>query len=212
MPWSAEEMAARVAMDVEDDWIVNIGVGLPTGVLPHLQGRSVLLHSENGILGLGPPPAPGEEDPDVVDAGKGYATFIPGAAFMDSSVSFALIRSGRLDLAILGAYQVSEQGDLANWRLPGQRSGGIGGAADIAYGAKRIFAMLVHTTRDGTSKLVSRCTYPLTAAGVVDRVYTDLGVFDVTSHGFEVRELAPGVSLDQVRAATPARLVVPTPA
>lgn len=212
MPWSAEEMAARVAMDVEDDWIVNIGVGLPTGVLPHLQGRNVLLHSENGILGLGPPPAPGEEDPDVVDAGKGYATFIPGAAFMDSSVSFALIRSGRLDLAILGAYQVSEQGDLANWRLPGQRSGGIGGAADIAYGAKRIFAMLVHTTRDGTSKLVSRCTYPLTAAGVVDRVYTDLGVFDVTSRGFEVRELAPGVSLDQVRAATSARLVVPAPA
>lgn len=210
MPWSAEQMAARVALDVEDDWIVNIGVGLPTGVLSHLQGRSVLLQSENGILGMGPPPAPGEEDPDVVDAGKGYATFIPGAAFMDSSVSFALIRSGRLDLAILGAYQISEHGDLANWKLPGQKSGGIGGAADIAYGAKRIFAMTLHTTRDGGPKLVPSLTYPITALGVVDRVYTDLGVFDVTPAGFAVRELAPGVSFDQVSAATSGRLGVPS--
>jgi 3-oxoacid CoA-transferase subunit B len=202
-------MVARVAQDVEDDWIVNVGVGLPTGVLPHLRGRSVLLQSENGILGMGPPPEPGQEDPDVVDAGKGFATFIPGAAFMDSSVSFAMIRSGRLDLAVLGAYQISERGDLANWKLPGQKSGGIGGAADIAHGARRIFAITLHTTRDGAPKLVASCTYPLTAYGVVDRVFTDLGVFDVTPEGFAVRELAPNVSLEMVSAATTGRLVMP---
>ncbi len=210
MPWSIEDMAARVAADVEDDWIVNIGVGLPTEVAPHLRGRMVLLHSENGILGMGAPPAPGQEDPDIVDAGKGFTTIIPGAAFMDSSVSFALIRGGRLDLAILGAYQISERGDLANWKVPGQKVGGIGGAADIAHGAKRIYAITLHTTRDGTPKLVPECTYPLTAAGVVDRVFTDLGVFDIGPQGFVVRELAPGVTFDTVRAATAGHLAAPS--
>lgn len=209
MPWSAEEIAGRVAVDVEDGWVVNVGVGMPTSVLPHLRGRGVLLQSENGILGMGPPPDPGEEDPDVVDAGKGFATYIPGAAFMDSSVSFALIRGGHLDLAILGAYQISERGDLANWKIPGQKAGGIGGAADIAYGARRIFAITLHTTREGTPKLVHEVTYPLTASGVVDRVYTDLGVFDVTPEGFVVRELASGVTFDDVQAATEGRLKAP---
>lgn len=202
MPWTAVEMARLVAEDIPDGWVVNVGIGLPTGVLPYLQHRRVWAHSENGILGIGPSPAPGQEDPDIVNAGKEFATIVPGAAFMDSSVSFALIRGGRLDLAVLGAYQVSGTGDLANWKVPGRRVGGIGGAADIAVGARRIWVMMTHTTRDGHPKIVRQCSYPVTARGVVKRVYTDLAILDVEATGLVIRALAPGVELRDVQAVT----------
>ena len=202
MPWTTDEMAQRVAADIPDGWIVNIGIGLPLEVVPYLQHRRVWTHSENGILGVGPRPPAGQEDPDIVDAGKEFVTILPGGAFMDSSVSFALIRGGRLDLAVMGAYQVSGSGDLANWKLPGRRVGGIGGAADIAAGARRIWVMMTHTTREGQPKIVRQCTYPLTARGVVKRIYTDLAVLDVQADGLAVRSLAPGVTLQDVQAVT----------
>ena len=208
MPWTSEEMAARVAGDVEDGWVANFGVGLPTLVAERLHGRPVLVHSENGILGVGPPPPPGEEDPDVIDPGKNPVTTVTGAAFMDSLTSFSLIRGGRLDLAVMGAYQVSEDGDLANWRLPNQRRGAIGGAADLAVGAPRVWVMTTHRAKGGLPKLVRRCTYPLTARGVVDRVYTDLAVLDVGPGVLRAVALAPGVTPSELRDATEARLEI----
>lgn len=211
MPWTNEEIAAQLAADITDGWIVNLGVGLPTLVAERLYGRPVLVHAENGILGVGPPPAPGEEDPEIVDPGKNPVTIVPGASFMDSSTSFALIRGGRLDLAVMGAFQVSEAGDLANWRLPGRRGGAIGGAADLAAGSKRVWAMTTHCTKEGQPKLVRSCSYPLTARGVVTRVYTDLGVFDVGARGFQVVGLAPGITPDEVARRTEADLEIAVP-
>lgn len=208
MPWTDDELARRVADDIEDGWVVNLGVGLPTTVVAHLHGRPVLVHAENGILGVGPPPAEGEEDPDIVDPGKNPVTIVEGAAFMDSATSFALIRGGHLDLAVMGAYQVSESGDLANWRLPHQRRGAIGGAADLAAGSRRVWAMLAHRTRDGASKLVRSCTYPMTAPSVVGRIYTELGVFEVASGRLRVLDLAAGVTEAEVIEATEASLEV----
>lgn len=202
MPWSPDEMARLVAQDILNGWIVNIGIGLPTGVLAYLHQRRVWAHSENGILGVGPRPPAGQEDPDIVDAGKEFVTILPGGAFMDSAVSFALIRGGRLDLAVLGAYQVSGAGDLANWKVPGRRVGGIGGAADIAAGARQIWVMMTHTTRDGQPKIVRQCTYPITARGVVKRIYTDLAILDVETHGLVVRAMAPGTDLRNLQAVT----------
>jgi 3-oxoacid CoA-transferase B subunit len=208
MPWTSEEMAARVAADVEDGWVANFGVGLPTLVAERLYGRPVLVHAENGILGVGPPPPPGEEDPDVIDPGKNPVTTVTGAAYMDSLTSFSLIRGGRLDLAVMGAYQVSEQGDLANWRLPNQRRGAIGGAADLAVGVPRVWVMTTHRAKGGLPKLVRRCTYPLTARGVVNRVYTDLAVLDVGPGVLRAVELAPGVTPTELRDATEAGLEI----
>jgi 3-oxoacid CoA-transferase B subunit len=206
MAWSDQEIAARVAGDIADGWTVNLGVGLPTLVATHLAGLPILVHAENGILGVGPPPAPGEEDPDIIDPGKNPVTIVPGAAYMDSLTSFAVIRGGHLDLAVMGAFQVSSSGDLANWQLPGRRGGAIGGAADLAAGSRRVWVMTTHQTKDGAPKLVRTTTYPLTATGVVTRVYTDLAVLDVADGAFRVLAIAPGVTADELSAATDARL------
>lgn len=197
--WSVEEMAARVASDISDSWTVNLGIGLPTSVAPELEWRPVIVHSENGILGMGGPPPEGEEDPEVQHAGKGPATIVPGGAIVDSVVSFSLIHGGRLDLALMGAYQVSVHGDLANWRLPEKRIAGIGGAADLAVGARRVWIIMKLYTKAGEPRLQPHCDYPITAFGCVSRVYTDTGVFARADSGrMSVVELAPGADLDRV--------------
>ena len=200
MPWSKEELALLVAEDVQDGWLVNLGIGLPTMVINHLWERDVLVHAENGVVGIGPPPPAAEEDIDLVDPGKGYATLVTGGAFVDSVTSFTLMRSGRMDLAVMGAYQVSFTGDLANFRLPGNRVAGIGGAADLAVGARRRWVMMTHHTKDGEPKLVPSCTYPLTAKGVIDRVYTDHGIFECGPNGARLFQLAPGSDRKQLEA------------
>lgn len=201
MPWSNDDLARRIAADIEPGWIINLGIGIPTLAAGHIGAPGVLIHSENGILGMGPRPAPGDEDPDLVDAGKNPVTVVPGAAFMDTLISFSLIRGGHLDLAVMGAYQVSGAGDLSNWRLPGKKTGGIGGAADLAAGARRVWVAMTHTSNKGDHKLVERCTYPLTAKAVVSRVYTDLCVVELGEHP-RVVDLAPDVAFDEVREKT----------
>ena len=203
MVWTRSEIAERIARDIEPGWMVNLGIGIPTLVTLHLDDPSVMFQSENGILGLGPPPAEGEEDPDIVDAGKNPSTVVPGGSFFDSLTSFTMIRGGHLDLAVMGAYQVSARGDLANWRLPGRSVGGIGGAADLAVGAKRMWIAMEHSSKEGEPRLLARCEYPVTAHEVVDRIYTDLGIFEPGIDGrVRIRELAPGLNLDDVRAAS----------
>jgi 3-oxoacid CoA-transferase B subunit len=198
MAWTNAELADVVAGDIADGWYVNLGVGLPTLVAARLLGRPVLVHAENGILGVGPPPPEGQDDPDIIDPGKNPVTIVPGAAITDSLISFSIIRGGHLDLSVMGAFQVSANGDLANWRLPGRKGGAIGGAADLAAGSRRVWAMTTHSTRDGEAKLVRQCTYPLTAIRVVTRVYSDLAVMDVVGGQFRVVRLAPGVTADEV--------------
>ncbi len=199
--WSDEDLAMRITRDIRDGWTVNLGVGLPTQVARLLTGRRVLVHSENGILGVGSPAEVGREDPDLVHAGKGWSTLVPGAAIMDSVVSFTLIRGGRLDLSVMGAYQVSVQGDLANWRVEGARIAGIGGAADLAYGARRLWVAMHFRTRDGHARIVHSCSYPLTAGHCVTRVYSDVGVFAMRDGRLALVEPAPGVVADEVYRA-----------
>ncbi|HJK89681.1 MAG TPA: 3-oxoacid CoA-transferase subunit B [Polyangiaceae bacterium LLY-WYZ-15_(1-7)] len=207
MPFSKQDMAARAAQEIEDGAIVNLGIGLPTLVPDYLpEGREIWLQSENGILGMGPYPYEGEEDPQVINAGKQTVTIVDGGSCFDSATSFAMIRGGHVDLSILGAMQIGANGDIANWAIPGGRTMGIGGAMDLAAGSKRILVMSTHVTKKGKPKLLRRCSFPLTAVGVVDRVITDLGVFDPVGEGFRVVELAPGVERAEVEAKTDAAL------
>jgi len=206
--WRREEMAERAAREIEPGSIVNLGIGLPTLVADYLPpSLDVLLHSENGLLGIGPYPFEGDEDPQLINAGKETVTFVKGAATFDSALSFAMIRGGHIDLAILGGMQVAENGDLANWAVPGGKTMGMGGAMDLSTGCRRLVVLMTHTTKEGEPKLVRSCAYPLTARGVVNRIITDLAVVDVTPGGFRLVECAPGVSTADVRKQTGAPLV-----
>jgi 3-oxoadipate CoA-transferase beta subunit len=202
--WTHDEMAARIARDIPEGSYVNIGIGLPTRVPNHLPaGREIILHSENGVLGMGPAPAPGDEDPDLVNASKKPVTLLPGGCYFHHADSFAMMRGGHLDYCVMGAYQVSVAGDLANWHTGAPDAiPAVGGAMDLAIGAKHVFVMMEHLTKAGESRIVPRCTYPITGLSCVDRIYTDLAVIDVTSSGLAVVEVAPGLGFDELARLT----------
>ncbi|MBW8270989.1 3-oxoacid CoA-transferase subunit B [Caldovatus aquaticus] len=211
-PFSRAEMAARVARDIPEGWYVNLGIGIPTMVADHVPAeREVILHSENGILGMGPAPPPGKVDPWLVNAGKQPVTLRPGGSFFHHADSFAMIRGGHLDLCVLGAFEVAENGDIANWATSeNDTAPAVGGAMDLAAGAKRLWVVMEHTTKDGRPKLVEKCSYPLTALGAVSRVYTNLGVFDVVKgRGFVVVDMAPGVTFEALQERSGAKLHLP---
>jgi 3-oxoadipate CoA-transferase beta subunit len=202
--YTRDEMAARVARDIPEGSYVNLGIGLPTLVANHLpKDREIILHTENGLLGMGPAPRPGEEDPDLINAGKQPVTQLPGAAFFHHADSFAMMRGGHLDFCVLGAFQVSAAGDLANWHTGAPEAiPAVGGAMDLATGARNVYVMMEHMTKSGESKIVPKCTYPLTGVGCVSRIFTDLAVIDVTPHGLEVVECVGGLAFDELQRMT----------
>ena len=202
--YTRDQMAARVARDIPEGAYVNLGIGLPTLVANHLpKDREIILHSENGVLAMGPAPAPGAEDPDLINAGKQPVTLLPGGAYFHHADSFAMMRGGHLDFCVLGAFQVSQTGDLANWHTGAPDAiPAVGGAMDLAIGAKRVYVMMEHLTKQGQSKVVERCTYPLTGIGCVNRIFTDLAVIDVTKEGLRVIEIVPGLPLDELQRLT----------
>lgn len=211
MPLNKNQIAQRIALEVQDGFYVNLGIGIPTLVANFIpDGMEVVLQSENGLLGMGPFPFEGEEDPDLINAGKQTITTIPGSVFFDSATSFGMIRAGKVDLTILGAMEVADNGDIANWKVPGKMVKGMGGAMDLVASAKNIIVAMQHTDKAGNSKLLSACTLPITGLRCVKKVVTDLGVFNITPEGFECIEHAPDVTIDEIRQKTAGRLKIST--
>ena len=208
MPLTKEQIAQRIAKELKDGFYVNLGIGIPTLVANYISaGIKVVLQSENGLLGIGPFPEQGKEDPDLINAGKQTITTIPGSAFFDSAMSFGMIRAGKVDLTVLGAMEVSEKGDIANWKIPGKMVKGMGGAMDLVASAKNIIVAMMHTNPKGESKLLAHCTLPLTGARCVKKIVTDLAVLNVTERGFKLLERAPGISADEIRSKTEGTLI-----
>ena len=209
MPLTKEQIAQRIARELKDGYYVNLGIGIPTLVANYIpSGIKVVLQSENGLLGIGPFPEEGQEDPDLINAGKQTVTTLPGSAFFDSAMSFGMIRAGKVDLTVLGAMEVSENGDIANWKIPGKMVKGMGGAMDLVASAKNIIVAMMHTNPKGESKLLQMCTLPLTGKKCIKKIVTDLAVLDVTDKGFKLLERAPGITVEEIKAKTAGKLIV----